>query len=508
MTAPADPPVSSGLVDAIGDKLAQVHRENVAVTHASLADLVTEILEGHEQDLAQFVRPLLAHLTDHPDLAPEVKDALNVVTAPEHQTQFFTALFAVRAIIDQFVFAAIAPLVQDVSNLVWPHHTSMPFPPAEAALAVLRHNVGADWAAGEAAKSGMSPEDFAIMVLNTGEPPGLAQLQEALRRGIVDEGRFAKGVQESRVRDEWLSTLIALRYVPPPVGEVLAAAVQGHLDLGEASHRISEAGIDPANFDWLYQTHGRPPGTVELLHLMNRGEIGASEVEQAIRESDIKNKYIPALMKLARVIPPMRTVVAMVRQSVITPPQGIAKLQDLGYNAEDAAALVSEATTQRRQHTRDLTESQIVSAYTERLLPRDQATQHLAALGLDANETEMVLALADHQRHYRFVAAGINRVHAVYVAHRLTAGQASTALDGMGVDPAGRDDYLKLWKAERDANVRTLTITDLHGLVRRSLMDKPTFVTRAVQLGYSHDDAVLQYALAFPPAKVTAPAKP
>lgn len=497
MTAAEPGSLPPGIVSAVADAFREAHADNVAATHASLDALFTKILEEHEADLAAFAAPLLQRMAEHPDVSQVVKDALQVIIAPQHQTQFFTALFAVHSIIDQFVSAAIAPLVQEVSNRAWPHDPNLPLSPAEAALAVIRGHLSEHDAEVQSEMNGLGADNFRVMVANTGEPPGLAALQEALRRGYIDVERFTQGLLQSRVRNEWLDVMLKLRYSPVSPGEVLAGLVQGHLTLPDAMSRIDQAGINPDNIGWLYETHGRPPGVVELGQLVNRGEMPEDLWEQAVRESDIKNKYIPFLKLLHRRLMPERTVVSAIRQSVLTPAEGVKKLQQLGFDAADSATLASEATAAKKAIQKDLTQAQVVKLYTERLMPKPKAEELITGLGYDASEVAFILALADHDRHMRMQTSAINRVHALYVRYHKTKAETSAALDAIGVDSSGRDDLLSLWSDERDANVQVLTLAQCEGLVRRGIFTPDQFVDRAKALGYTQADGRKLYFLAF-----------
>lgn len=481
-------PTSNPLVEALRAAFDQSHEGAIHRAGEHADKRLTDWLEAFEAEHADFMRPFIAGIVDNPSTPQVVRDALSSVSGPQHQTQVILGLFSVGRIVGGFVDAGLQPFVQDVANAVWSAHPSLPLSPQEAALAVIRGHVDQGAAQAEAELSGVDAHRFGVMVQNTGTSPGPMMLAEALRRGIIDEGRFAEGIKQGDVRNEWIATLAALRYGPPGVGEVLAGAIQGHLDVGVARELINEAGIDPKHFAWMLETAGRPPGTVELLHLMNRGEISGAEVAQAIRESDVKNKYIPALMKLARVIPPMRTVVSAIRQGVLTPSAGLAKLMQLGYNHEDAAMLVSEATATKHQNTRDLTEAQIVSLYREHLITRADATTLLGKLKFDAQEIGWLLSLADHDRHARAQTAAIARVHNRYVAHHLTKIAASAALDSIGVDPAGRDDLLTLWTEERGANVATLSVAQCQKAHKSGLITESDLRTRLHNLGYAPVD--------------------
>lgn len=486
--------VLTSALEAVWHRLAP-HRE--AATDAML----TKWLEGHEDDAVAIARGVLAGVASHPDMPAESRPIFDLLLRPEHQTQAVLTVLGVYPIVSAFVMAAVGPFVQDVSNLAWSEHPSQPLSPAEAALAVLRGTWSADEAAHEASLTGLDRRRFDVLYLNEGEPPGIGQLLEAYRRGYIDQTRLVRGIRQSRIRDEWIDVVEKLRYAPVGPGEVLAGLVQGHLTPDDAGKRLSDAGINPDNLGWLYETHGRPPGVVELGSLVNRGEMTEAEWEQAVRESDIKNKYIPFLAKLHRHLMPERTVVSAVRQGVLTVEQGKEHLRALGFNEADAATLVAEASSTKTAHVKELSESQTMSAYAERLISKAQAEVRLSALGYTSDEIALVVQLADHAHHARFQEQGISRVHTLYVSHKIDASAAATDLDKIGIDAAARDDLVRLWTAERNANVPTLTLAQCQGLAYRGVFTFAEYVAHVTRLGWSKADARLTYFLAFPPTK-------
>lgn len=492
--APAVP-----LVAAAEEAVKRAHEHNVGVSSAARDASITGWLEAFEAEHAGVLQRVLTGILEHPEMPAVVRDVLAPITNPHQQVQMLMGFISVGSIISGFVGAAIAPEVQAVSNVAWAANADQPLSPDVMALAVLRGHADLAHAYREAAMSGVNASRVDMLVANTGEPPGLQQLMEALRRGIIDHTTFAKGVRESRVRNEWLDTLTALRYSPVPVGEVVAAAVQGQISMAELAHRIDIAGLDPVDADLLYRTHGRPPGTGELEQLVNRGELSEAELIQAVRESDIKNKYIPALVRLRRKIPPMRSVVAAIHQGVLSPAAGVEKLMQLGYNASDAAMFAKEATNLKHAGVRALTQSQIHALYAQRLITRPAAVAMYEHLGYDAAEVGMLLALADHERHAKAQQSAVGRVHSRYIAHRLTRIEAITTLDKVGIDPAGRADLLGMWDDERAANAPALTLAELQGLAHRERIDQATFQRRTVRLGYAEADVPFLWALAWPP---------
>lgn len=501
MTSEGPPPVAPGGMAALASEFRAANREAAEHRAGLTQSLVHDWLEAHEADLAEWTRGVLGHLADNEDLPGHVRDALGVMLQPEHQAQFFIALFAVQGIISQFVMAAVQPEVQSIQNQAWPRLPVVPLSPAEAALAVVRGVLSMDEGISAAAESGLDVGPFQTLWRITGEPPALQELLLLYRRGQISDQRLLEGVRQSRIRDEWQPEILDLRYAPPSPAEVISGTVEGHLGLAEAVKLFQEAGINPEHFQWMYQTAGRPPGMMEMLTLLNRGQVTEDQVVTAIRESNVKNKYIDALLKLRFRIPPQRTIVSMLRHGVITDEKATTWLLDLGYHPEDVKLFIAEGHAQKTQAEKDLALGTVKTLYADRLISRADAESHVRGLGYDAHEAEMILSLVDVQRARRFTEAAIGRVHTLYVGYHLTRGVASSTMDRLGVEAGERDDLLDIWDLERQANARHLTLAQVQGAAKRGIIKRDDFDRRAAALGYQEADMEILWDEAFAPSK-------
>jgi hypothetical protein len=170
--------------------------------------------------------------------------------------------------------------------------------PADAALAVLRGEISEGQGRQIAAASGLDASRFDLLVANTGEPLGLEQLAEALRRGFINRQRFARGLRQSRVRNEWLDVAEALRFSPVPTADAVDAALRGHLDWAQARKIAEQNGIEPGEFGILEANAGSPPAPEQLLELHRRGAISSSRLDEGLRFGRLRNEWIPEIRKL------------------------------------------------------------------------------------------------------------------------------------------------------------------------------------------------------------------
>jgi hypothetical protein len=448
----------------------------------------TAFMERIEQELAPVVGSLMAEALADPNLPAHARPLLEAASAPTHQADSIIGIFA--------AFIGIFSIMGGIANIEIEHYlqhlrgklTPFPLSPADAALAVLRGTWDDGDGRAEARKSGLSDDRFDVLLLNTGEPPSIQELLFLWRRGKIDQTRLERGIRQSRVRNEWIDAIELLASGPPSSGDALHGAVTNQIDDATAQRIITENGVDPSNYDWMRRAAGRPPGIMELLSLDRRGLATDDVVAQAIRESDIKDKYIPLIQQMIRHLMPERTVVSAIGKGVLTYEQGIRHLLDLGFSPEDAAALAAEAKSDKTVAHKNIAESQIATAYRDRYLDRDTAASMIVTLGYDVDETAFLLDLVDFERQQRYRDQVISATRSRYVGHYIDDQQVTLTLDTAGVPAATRDELLTLWALERANQVARLTRADLVKAHAYGILTDQELGDRLAALGYNDVD--------------------
>lgn len=464
-------------------------------------DAIGAWLEGHEAEAVALARGVIGAVAEHPDTGPEARAVFDLLLKPEHQTQAVLVVLGIYPIVSGFVSAAIAPFIQDIANQAWAAHTSVPLTPADVALGMLRHNPHIGNPYHEAAKSGIGKDDLDALQYNTGEPPGLQQVLEGYRRGLVTDDDLLKGVRQSRVRDEWFPLLKELRYAPPSSLEAIMGKVKGHLEEGPARKLFQEGGLNPEHFDWMLATAGRPPGAEQMLGLVNRNLMSEETFGDAIRQSDIQNRWIPYLLELRRYLPPPRSIVSMLHHNAIDDPYATELLKDHGLNDKDVAVYLAEGHASRTAAVKAETLGTVRALYREGVKDKTETRDAIVKLGYTAAQANDVIALEDHALEARYRNAATSHAHTLFIRHRIDQNDLSNELDRLGVRAEVRDMLIKLWLIERQLNVVPLTLAQTQGSWRRGVMTDAEFANRVRALGHPESDISYLKALAFPASK-------
>lgn len=373
----------------------------------------------------------------------------------------------------------------------WVKLIDVPLTPADAALALLRGNIDRVDAVKSAAAWGVTEKDFDVLVNNTGDPLGLEQLLEARRRGFIDDARLERGILQSRVRNEWIDVAKRIAYSPITVADAVQASVQNHISQAEASSIASQNGLEPGMFDILYQTAGEPLSRTEMEQLYNRGLATKDDVLQALRESRLKDKYGEKAFALhARLVQPGELADAVL-YGAMTHAQATQKAVEIGYAPDDASVIVSSAVNRKLQTQRMGVVRAVEQLYENNAITQENANAVIERMGFEPAEASFIIQAAEFRRQEKVIAAAISAVRSKYIAHHIDKGATSAALDAIGIPHQQRDFMLQMWGIEHDANVKTLTPSQIIKANALGLIKDPETLDRLVKLGYSKVDATL-----------------
>lgn len=496
------PPTGAALGERLARLFAETARKHVAATLPGQMDarrrFLGVVLEELEQATAAELRGLVGALADDPELPPELQGFMRTALQPGGQDKILVTIAAMIGSAFVVTSAAAEPFGRDFNRAANRSRPNAVLSPADAAVAMVKGVWDAGRATQEARESGVDAGRFTTLTRIAGNPPGPGELGVMLRRGIIDRAAFNRGIAQGLTRIEWADELAALRFGPPDASTAVAAVVQNQATAGEGRALAALAGLDPKHFDLAVKVAGTPPGVVEVIELWRRGDATRAEVEQVIRESRTKTKYIPLLLKLRRRLLPADTIASMAGDGTLTAAQAHRLLAEHGYADADATAWIRHHTAAQRAGNRDLAKGEVLALYEARALPRARAEQLLRKLGYDASEAGLLLGLRDTARARRLRDAGAARVGALYVGHHIDRGKAATDLDALHVPGDQRAELLRVWDLERAANVRELTPAQLTQALRRRLLDRRTALRRLEGLGYTAGDAELLLKLSTP----------
>lgn len=473
-----------------------MHAAHVTVPHK--AEHTRRSIDGWLDEAEQSYAPKLAAMFE-PYLAadgmPEgLRTLLETMGDPEHQFDVLLQIIGFISAVFGALFQLGRPEQQQLLNQLWTDNQSVPISPADLADMVERNIVGQSWAEGEAAKSGVSPERFALMVKDTGEPYGVDQALSLWRRGLISEDRFSEVLYYSRVRNEFLPDVLQLAHDTMTQGDAVEGALKGVLDPGTAQDLFERAGGLGEQFGTLLTIAGNPIGVEAANMLYNHGLISDAELTSVILHSRINPQFEPMAKLLRFRYLTAFQIVNAVKAGSATAAQGISWLMAEGYPQDQVTAVVQGAAAGKTQTHRDVTEAQIAVMYESGAITHADAAARLQHLGFAADEVDFILAVYEERRHLAMIQAAVGQVRKVYLAGRVDDTTAGNQLDALGVDPTARNTYLTVWKIEAASELKELSMAQIGSMYKKGLFSDQQAKDRWVNMGYSAEDAALLLA--------------
>lgn len=363
--------------------------------------------------------------------------------------------------------------------------------PADLALANLRGNIDDTTMEGYARQLGVDANDMAVLVENTGEPPGIMEMLFLYRRGLVDKDRLTRAIRQSRIRNEWVDAVIDLRFQPMTTSDAARAVVENYMSMEDGAKIAEENGLEPAHWPFIVESWGRPPSHEQMMNLYHRGQATREEVNQAARESNIKDKYIGKLFDLGRVLISERMIVSALAHGAVSHDDAHKMLLEHGYNDDDAETLIKLGGAQRLSSQHALTRTDILAMYTDRLLTKNDAEGHLTKLGYTPADAASLLNLADVKAESSAKRSIMRAIEASLKAHHLTHQAAINQLEAAGVDNAQARALVDEWTQQRGATTRLLTEAQTVSAAAAQLISPTECFRRLGALGYAAGDAVI-----------------
>lgn len=404
--------------------------------------------------------------------------------------------FLVWNVLASVAGSALTPFLTDVTSKVNAANPAQPVAPGDLAQLVLRGLVGNDWATAEAAKSGVSADDFALLVTNAGVGPTPTDLLSLWLRNLIGDADLEKGLARAGVAPEWLPVVKQLGVHPPTPQEALVALLQGQISQDEAMRRYTEGGGDPSWFQAAFDSNGSAPTPDELSVMANRRVIpwdgegpGVVSFHQGFLEGPWRDKWEQPYRDLAVYVPPPETITTLVANGDLSDDQALAAFEATGMTADLAAAYLAHAHGEKTRVTKNLAVSEITTLYQDQAIDVPTATQLLASLGYTAEDAAFILEIQDLQRERKFLEAAISKIQSLYVSYKIDNNSALQALSDLDVPNGQINNLMGIWSLERAANTKQLSEGQIVAAFFYGVIDYETALAKLQQIGYQPYDA-------------------
>lgn len=222
------------------------------------------------------------------------------------------------------VAEALRPEAVQLGQEAWSVHPVRALNAGVAANVVAEDLRSRDWGAGEAEQEGIDGGRFDAIVEATRTAPGVAELLNVWRRGLISESMVDHGLAKAKIEPQYRDALKATKVQLLPVPDLAYAVVrglvpdQGILPVAPPAQGVKverfpvfnidpvaeaeKQGFDRERFSVMVGRSGLAMAPVMAAQAYFRNIIELADYYLAIAEGDVRNEYRDAILETARQI--------------------------------------------------------------------------------------------------------------------------------------------------------------------------------------------------------------
>jgi len=329
-----------------------------------------------------------------------------------------------------------------------------------------------------------------------------------LRGELSDDEMFMR-MRELGYTDTRIKEIIKSWEVLPSVGDLISMAVREAFS-PEIAERFGQYEDFPPDFaywakklglseEWAkryWAAHWNLPSVQMGYEMLHRGIITEEELKMLMRAQDIMPFWRDKLIQLSYVPFTRVDVRRMYGLGVLTEEELIKAYKDLGYDDWHAQKLAEFTIRYERSDDRDLSKSEILTAYRERLITWDDARALLEDIGYSRDRAEYLLILEDYKVEKEIRDLIIKNIQDRYTNNLIDAYEARKRLGELNLPAQKIDALMERWNIEKFEDRKLPSKSDLDKMLKAKIIDEDTYRAEMYKLGYGvrYTDWYLQLA--------------
>ena len=270
----------------------------------------------------------------------------------------------------------------------------------------------------------------------------------------------------------------------PPVADIITMAVREAFTPSIAA-RFGQYEDFPADFakyaqqqglseEWAkryWAAHWGLPSPQQGFEMLHRGVIDRGDLELLMKAQDIMPFWRGKMVDIAY-RPLTRVDVRRMYKEGILDTNGVYKAyQDAGYSDDNAENMTEFTISYVLTQQSKFTTSDIVSAYTKRMIDRGEARSLLQILGVRSKDTTYILGTADYKREWALTDAKTGAIRNLYKRGEYTDTIARSELLRLDLPADHVNTLMEQWWYERkDDRPNTWTKAETFKFLKASLI--------------------------------------
>ena len=448
-------------IQHLGDIIASPFNSLIAWLEEQIASKITEALESFLEDFERenmiSLGPVIDEMLLNPEIPSHYRTYLEEIRNPKQFALGGVGIAAAGIVVITIIMSITSGIMikmnQDSLKLMRPTLLSSD----EAISANWRGLLSTDGLYEELAHLGYTDEHQIL----------LNKVRQYIP-GVQDLIRFT-------VRDVFRADVVE-KYGYDTDFDIMAAELQPHLQA---------LGMDAETMRLYWRSHWMLPSVSQAFEMLHRGEIGLDDIRELLRISDVAPAWIDPIINVAYAPYTRVDVRRMYNAGVLGREEVYKAYKDIGYDDEHAENLTLWTVSQSMGTEKDLSKTEILSAYKTGSLSRADTLSALDDMGYDEEESALIVAIQDYK-----LESGLNDREKRILINQFGQGSLSisdlkTGLDGLGFSEREKEITVEEARSKVREKVAMPTKADITKWLEKGILSQEEYMAEMRLLGYA-----------------------
>jgi len=329
-------------------------------------------------------------------------------------------------------------------------------------------------------------------------------IRDAFLRKIITEEEEQKLLYEHGFTDLHTRVIRGLYWVIPPIQDLIRMMVRDVWNETVVKKYGYDEDYPPEIERWVemqglrkdwarryWRAHWELPSPTMVYEMLHRGVITKEEMEELLRIADYPKGWRDRMIAISYEPYTRVDVRRMYQLGILSRDQVKRAYKDIGYDDEHAENLTKFTESLASTREKDLSRSDLVTAYKDHLIDRQTLIYNLELQGYDHNEAQLIASRADYDIAKDRRKELIDYYKTLYLYRIRTKEEIVSYMigDGFSADEIGR--IMTTWAVEQNKNIKLPDKSDLVEFLKAGTIDSTLFEYKMIQLGYTRDDIAL-----------------
>lgn len=247
----------------------------------------------------------------------------------------------------------------------------------------------------------------------------------------------------------------------------------------------AKVGATEETLKQFWAAHWVLPSMTQGYEMLHRGVIFEDDLAKLMVAQDIMPFWRDKLQKISYNPYTRVDVRRMFDLGVLDYDQMLQAYKDVGYDQEKATKMAEFTVINSLEKERELTKSDITSAYSRGLMTAGDAIESLSLLGYNEINSEFLLARIDFDKAKKEKDLELKVIKNQFMSGIISASELNSSLTVLGLAAKEINNYVSLWGMEKDSEPKPLALKDLKDMFKGNIITKQQFILELQNIGYS-----------------------